>query len=423
MGDQNHNHVAIQIKALLEEAEPLFTTKCCIYRVPHEIHKLNPAAYTPKVVSIGPFHYANKKLRNMESHKQIYCQKFIERAKLETTFDNLISCVQDLEPTVRLYYSDNIKLSVHEFVKVVLIDCGFILEFFLSNYFGEWTDEDVIPLKPWLTSHIKLDLVLLENQLPLFVLEKLYNLAFASRQNGKYPSFLELVFHYFDDYNKLKLHATAATSIEHFTDLLRTFHLQPSSERSSRGEETISHINSATELNEAGVKFEVNKQSHCLLDLTISGRHDLKIPEFRVEDWTEILFRNMVALEQCHYPDKSYITDYVAVMSFLIKTGKDVDLLVQKKIIVNWLGDSNAVAKLFNGLWKNITQVGFNSNYVGICRELNAFCAHPWYRRKATLRRDYCRTPWQKVASFAAILVLILTITQTVFSILQVVLN
>ncbi|KAK7276807.1 hypothetical protein RIF29_17953 [Crotalaria pallida] len=318
----------------------------------------------------------------MKSQKQIYCQKFIERAAmlLETTFDSL------------------------------------------------WKDDDAIPSKPWLTSHIKLDLLLLENQLPFFILEKLYNLAFSSptKQNDgetRYPSFMELIFHYFNDYNKLNLHPRTSTiSIQHFTDLLRTFHLQPSYERCSRGDETITHLNCANDLNEAGVKFEVDKQSQCLLDLKISGGRYLKIPEIKVEDWSEILFRNMVALEQCHYPDESYITDYVAILSFLIKTGKDVDLLVKRKIIVNWLGDSDAVAKLFNGLWKNITQVGFNSEYVAICRDLNAFCVHPWHSGKATLRRDYCKTPWQKVATFAAFLLLILTITQTVFSILQVVL-
>ena len=164
----------------------------------------------------------------------------------------------------------------------------------------------------------------------------------------------------------------------------------------------------------------VNKTSHCLLDLQFLGR-TLKIPQIKVEDSTEILLRNMVALEQCYYPHESYITDYVAVLDFLINTDKDVDFLVKNGIIVNWLGDSNAVAELFNGLWKNITQTTFNTEYLRICEDLNAFCKHPWHRKVATLRRDYCNTPWKMVASIAGIALLILTVIQTVCSVLQVV--
>ncbi|XP_027332179.1 UPF0481 protein At3g47200-like [Abrus precatorius] len=417
MGGRNGDDVAIEIERMLEKAEPLFTNENCVYRVPNEIRKLKKDAYTPKVISIGPFHYGDKRLQNTTSLKQIYCQKFIKRAG--TTLDNLVSCVRDLEPKIRRCYSEKIQLSSEGFVKLILVDCCFIFEFFMRYTTHEWTHDDhAMPLKPWLTSNIRLDLLLLENQLPFFVLEKIYNEAFTSRLNHTHPSFLELTFEFFDDYNTLKLKPNF--TIEHFTDLIRTFHLQPRDRRPSRRGETVMQLDSAIELSEAGVKLIVNKKSNCLLDLEFS-ENCLEIPEFKVEDWTEILFRNMVALEQCHYPDESYITDYVVVLDFLINTGKDVDLLVQKGIISNWIGDSNAVAKLYNGLWKNIIQVNFNSHYLGICQELNAYCKHPWHRRKATLRRDYCKTPWQTVASAAAIILLVLTIIQTVCSILQVV--
>ncbi|MCI30165.1 hypothetical protein A2U01_0051374, partial [Trifolium medium] len=106
----------------------------------------------------------------------------------------------------------------------------------------------------------------------------------------------------------------------------------------SRKHEPMKHLPSVTELLEAGVRFKVNTKSQCLLDLRFSGRV-LEIPQLKVEDGTEILFRNMVALEQCHYPYESYITDYVAVLDFLVNTGRDVDILVRQKILVHWLGD------------------------------------------------------------------------------------
>jgi len=54
----------------------------------------------------------------------------------------------------------------------------------------------------------------------------------------------------------------------------------------------------------------------------------LEIPQLRVDDQAEILFRNMVALEHCHYLNESDITDYVAVLDYLINTSKDAGFLL-----------------------------------------------------------------------------------------------
>ena len=44
----------------------------------------------------------------------------------------------------------------------------------------------------------------------------------------------------------------------------------------------------------------------------------LLIPEFVVDNRTEELFRNLMALEQCHYPGDAYICDYIKLLDFLI---------------------------------------------------------------------------------------------------------
>ncbi|KAK7300109.1 hypothetical protein RJT34_10943 [Clitoria ternatea] len=293
MAAMDRNEVTIEIERMLSKAEPPFTAECCIYRVPLLIRNVNLQAYTPRL----------------------------------------------------------------EFVELILVDCGFIIELLMEYSIPNRTDN-------------------------------------------------------------VNLSPSTIVSIVHFTDLLRMFHLQPDNRQPSRQPIQIMHLNSATELIEAGVKFRVNKKSNCLLDLELSGRY-LQIPEFTVHDWTEIVFRNMVALEQCHYPYTSYITDYMAILDFLINTGKDVDVLIQNGIITNWIGDSDAVAKLYNGLGKNITLVNSNSVYLDIYKRLNEYCKRPWNKWKATLRRDYCKTPWQIAASAAATLLLILTIIQTLCSILQ----
>ncbi|KAI9071541.1 hypothetical protein K1719_046493 [Acacia pycnantha] len=414
----NHHDFANEITAMLDKAEPPMYAECCIYRVPYDIRKLNEDTFTPKVVSIGPFHYGHPRLQNMEKYKSVYVKYFSERVSKYISLNGLINSVEEIEPSVRRCYSDTVELSGKEFVKVILMDSCFLFELFLRAYYDDWSQDDAIHLKPWLVSTMRIDLFLLENQLPFFILERLFNIAFPSTMTDQRPpSFLELTFDYFAYYNSLKL-THQDVGISHFTDLIRTFHLQPLGKRPTRVHESLVRLQSATELADAGVRF-MKSSSPCLMDIKFSGQV-LEIPQLRVEDWTETLLRNLVALEQCHYPSNSYIIDYVAVMDFLINTSKDVDVLIQNGVIINWLGDTDSVANLFNSLWKNVTYVNFNSHYSKLCKDLNGFCNDPWHHMKATLRRDYCSTPWQTAASIAGILLLVLSLTQTVCSILQV---
>ncbi|GLT52996.1 hypothetical protein SLA2020_262960 [Shorea laevis] len=52
--------------------EPARRPECCIYRVPNKLRDVNKEAYTPKLVSIGPFHHGLEELKGMERKKQIY---------------------------------------------------------------------------------------------------------------------------------------------------------------------------------------------------------------------------------------------------------------------------------------------------------------------------------------------------------------
>ncbi|KAL2323289.1 hypothetical protein Fmac_027668 [Flemingia macrophylla] len=408
---------AIDIRSMLERANPHVTNECCIYQVPFGIRRLKEDAYIPKVVSIGPFHYnSHPRLQNMEIYKLHYCKAFIQRTG--TRVESWVSYIQGMEFRFRSCYSHHLQFTKQELVKIIFIDSGFILELFWKYHNGELSLDDMFIQNPWLFTNIQLDLLLLENQLPFLVLESLYNLSFHSR--SEIPSFIGLSLVFFADYNARKL-LEDNVSIRHFTDLIRIFHLQhDGSTQSQRSYELVKHIPSATELLEAGVRFEINTKSKCLLDLKFSGGV-LEIPQLKVEYWTESFFRNMIALEQCHYPYESYITDYANLLDFLVNSGKDVDILIQKGIIVNRLGDPDRVADMFNGLLNNITQINGNPHYHTMCGQLNAFHRNPWQKWKWNLRHDYFNTPWKTAATVTAILLLILTLVQSVFSVLQVI--
>ncbi|KAE9600953.1 hypothetical protein Lalb_Chr13g0292501 [Lupinus albus] len=304
----NYKDVVNDIKGMLERAKSPITGDCCIYRV----------------VSIGPFHHHNPTLQNMERHKLIYFNKFLELGDIN--FESLVIHVEEAEPNVRRSYADNLDLTEEELVNIILVDSCIIIELFWRFYYNEWSEGDAFLLKHWLTTKIRLDLLLIENQLPFFVLESLYNRAFISG-SVNIPSFLVLTFDYFAYYNSCNL-ASYNIIIRHFTNLIRMFHLQqPIERRPPSREESVVHLHSASGLVEAGVRF------------------------------------------------KSYIADYVAILDFHINTNRDVDALIQNDVLVNRLGDTDYVTNVYNGLWKNITHLNFSSHYIHLCLDLNAFCS------------------------------------------------
>ncbi|KAL3017544.1 hypothetical protein AAZX31_06G284400 [Glycine max] len=408
--------VRINVKEMLEGARAPVTAECCIYKVPFSIRRHNEEAYTPKGVSIGPFHHGHPRLQDMEKHKLFYSMAFLQRS--QTTLDSFIGKIEEMEPELRRCYSHTLEFSKEQLVKIIFVDCAFILELFYRFGSGEWK-EDMYLSKPKTRRSMRYDLLLLENQVPFFVLERLFNLSFSS-QRDDFPSFLEFTFDFFEKFNRSNLNFKDINRIRHFTDLIRTFHLQDPLPPRTPGK-IIEHLPSATELSEAGLRFKVLESESCLLKLDFSERV-LEIPQLVVDDGIETLFRNMVALEQCHYPFQSYITDYVCFLDFLVNTNRDVDILVQERVFLNWLGDTDSVATMINGLMKDITTSNnISSQYLDVSEKLNAFHKNPWRKLKSALRRDYCRGPWQTAASTAAVILLILSFVQTVCSILQVI--
>nr|GMD13360.1 putative UPF0481 protein At3g02645 [Ipomoea batatas] len=131
---------------------------------------------------------------------------------------------------------------------------------------------------------------------------------------------------------------------------------------------TVVHINSATELRDVGVSFNntgevytmprqyhtISSLKECkdttsLFDITFSGGV-MKIPSFKVDDFTEIFFGNKIALEQRRTLKPKYYTDYARLMDHLVDTHMDVSLLRKNGTIHNLLGEDMKVADVFNSV-------------------------------------------------------------------------
>ncbi|XP_062164865.1 UPF0481 protein At3g47200-like [Alnus glutinosa] len=157
----------------LQSLWPL-STECVIYKVPERLRRVKESAYTPKVVSIGPLHHGGHQgLRAMEEHKLRYLRDFIDRTGESLKF--FVDFVRKNEAKVRGCYAETIQFSVDEFVKMILVDAAFIIEVLLKSSTPKLQDKnDRIFKKPWLIQDIWTDMLLLENQLPFFIIEDLF---------------------------------------------------------------------------------------------------------------------------------------------------------------------------------------------------------------------------------------------------------
>ncbi|KAG2667381.1 hypothetical protein I3760_15G111700 [Carya illinoinensis] len=380
---------------------------CCIYKASDRICKSNELeAYTPQVISIGPFHRNNPKLQTMESFKQRYLKSFTERAP-EMNLDDLISTIKGEEESVRECYSETIPLGSDDFVKMILLDAIFIIEFFFRNCSGIWSEYDRRMLASLLSNRGQLDLILLENQLPFFIIEKIYNIAFPSLSIE--TPFIDFTCRQFHCYNVQEYEPrdfwSSGKIILHFTDLLRSFSLPRRERRPKRNSEIIKEMRSTTQLARAGLKFTVSNSNNCSpLELKYANGV-LEIPRFQLDKNTEIYARNLIAFEQSHYPeDQAYITEYYFLLSLLIRGRKDVIFLVRKGI-VKWVDQGIDPASVLNKILETIdcslkTDDYTRGTYLHIMT--------------AKLKRDYFSTPWKGAATIGGILLLLLTVIQTV---------
>ncbi|BFG21505.1 hypothetical protein CerSpe_077800 [Prunus speciosa] len=151
-----------------------FSEQWCIYRIPSKLRNVKNEAYTPQLISIGPFHHGKPELGDMERLKMRYYENFCQRTSRKK--EELENFIREKEEDNLRCYAGAIKPDI-EFSKVILIDACFILELFLRNCEPEKHENYYLLRSPLLRKAVQQDLILLENQLPYPLLQALYHFA------------------------------------------------------------------------------------------------------------------------------------------------------------------------------------------------------------------------------------------------------
>ncbi|XP_077225460.1 UPF0481 protein At3g47200-like isoform X2 [Tasmannia lanceolata] len=441
----------ISIRQKVEEAgkDEVGTSwaKLCIYRVPKCLREGDDKAYVPQVVSLGPYHHAKRRLREMDSHKWRSLHQILKRSNQDVKL--YLNAIQELEDKARACYEGTIPLSSNEFVETMVLDSCFVLELFrgaAAEGFKElgYSRNDPVFAMRGLMHSVQRDMIMLENQIPLFVLDRLLNLQIGDdRQMGLVS---RLALRFFDplmptdeplrkrDRNRIEsLSSSDHTTFDplteqgglHCLDVFRRSLLRCETTKYSK---SLSYyfrrvadkrrqqlIHCVMELRESGIKFK-KKKTDRFWDIKFHNGV-LEIPRLLIHDGTKSLFLNLIAFEQCHLDCSNDITSFVIFMDNLINSSEDVGYLHYCGIIEHWLGSDDEVADLFNRLCQEVV-FDINDSYLSkLSEEVNRYYNHRWNAWRASLKHNYFGNPWAIISLIAAIFLIALTLTQTFYGV------
>ncbi|XP_076952581.1 UPF0481 protein At3g47200-like [Bidens hawaiensis] len=445
--------IAVREKLELAKKDDVAGTwgKLCIYKVPQYLRDGEDKAYIPNIVSLGPYHHGKKRLRNMDRHKWRAFYQILKRAGHNAKM--YLDSIKEVEERARECYEGNITMSSNEFVEMMVIDGCFVLELFRGAAegfmkLGYSRSDPVFAMRGSMHS-IQRDMIMLENQIPLFVLDRLLGLQFGQpEQKGLVE---KLALRFFDplmptdeplsksDQNKMESSLGYVGPNDSFDPLsdqtyLHCLHVFRQSllrrgpqmeprrwikrwSHSSRvaDKRRTQLIHCVTELKEAGIKFKKRKTDR-FWDIKFKNGV-LKIPRLLIHDGTKSLFLNLIAFEQSHLDCGNEITSYVIFMDNLINSQEDVGYLHYCGIFEHWLGSDADVADLFNRLCQEVV-FDINNSYLSeLSEKVNRFYNHKWNSWRASLMHNYFSNPWAIISFIAAVILLILTSAQTFYGV------
>ena len=165
--------VRIDIERLVSSIKDApMSSKCCIFKIPIILRRINEEAYVPDAFSIGPFHHGDRKLRDTQSIKIKYFKDLISRSHFpEQILRNLIDYVMEVDKEACECYAWPIDNEPNDFVKILVIDGCFIIELLRKEAYPNLKEEDdPIFTKFCMKKFLFHDFILLENQVPWMVL-------------------------------------------------------------------------------------------------------------------------------------------------------------------------------------------------------------------------------------------------------------
>ncbi|KAF2301453.1 hypothetical protein GH714_024366 [Hevea brasiliensis] len=152
----------------------------------------NPSSYTPQQLALGPYHYWRPELFEMERYK-ISAAKRVREHLQKLEFHNLVEQLINLEQKIRTCYHRYLNLNGETLAWMMALDACFLIEFLQIYVHKE--EGGMLSRVPSRMSRlldygkrksghnsILRDIIMLENQIPLFILRKVLEFQFSSTE-------------------------------------------------------------------------------------------------------------------------------------------------------------------------------------------------------------------------------------------------
>uniref|UniRef100_A0A0D9XZT0 Uncharacterized protein n=1 Tax=Leersia perrieri TaxID=77586 RepID=A0A0D9XZT0_9ORYZ len=326
-------------------------------------------------------------------------------------------------------------------VEMLTCDGCFIVEILLRWEEGMAHHDNYVQL---MSHSIYYDLLLVDNQIPFFVLARIFQI-FKNHNNGN-PNIrlVDLVINFFNHRDLPNPY-----EVRHLLDLQyklvvgnnRGINIdQPTLNTCPTYCSNICYtpsmprgIPGANELQDYGVRFNVNENQNIkMFDITFKGK-TMKIPRFEINFGSKILLANLFAYDQikgqssgnriARQPTNNIgdVTSYVVLMNALINTRHDVMVLQREGILDNLLSNEEEVATFFNKLGRCALVDVSEHRYTSMFNDVNRYWRNTFNLCKylAIFRMKHFRNPWTCLSLVGAIMVLVFSCTSMVISILN----
>ncbi|GLJ28913.1 hypothetical protein SUGI_0570280 [Cryptomeria japonica] len=348
----------------------------CIFSASPPLLKECEYAYVPRIVSIGPYHFGKKELREMETFKGDAARREVFRIRKVTNnsqfkFEHVIDKIRSREEEIKRCYDKGTPFNGEVLLWMVGGDACFILEFF-RNHLCRLHDDDGGDGESFQD-----DCGLAPKFHPIFGTE--------TENPGCSPLGCAL-----QQYENLPIHIGR-----------------------ERWEEWCLKIPSAVQLRNGGVKFQANGKT--LDDIRYEGK-TLTLVRLKLDVDLEVYIRNLIALEICS-PDSEIkgMSAYCQFMYELCQTVKGVEVMRKKGVIIGNLWDSKRVSQLLSVSNLTISQPARKS-----IKETRAKLSSCYKTQRSILLttlwneflKAYGSKPWMLVGGFGAFIVLFLTAIQ-----------
>ncbi|KAK7844541.1 upf0481 protein [Quercus suber] len=340
----------------------------------------------PRVVSIGPIHHGKPKYRLAEENKLALANSFIEESG--KTDKELYMVIKNNIEQLRKCFDEEV---IHNYNEEALSWMLFVDGCATLKFIDSVVHNNVksFQIKNGQVAFVQQDLFLLENQLPYRILDDLI-------KNSKEGKKLKESVQSFIDMQK---EPPPNKEPVHLLDLLRnrllgcTHDIIPKSNEKER-----QSYRNVQELRAVGIHLK-SSDSSCLGNINFTRNWIsfygaiLSLPPILVDDSTGPKFFNLIAYEMC--PD--FENDYGGILR-------------------NLLGSDEEVALVFNEIGTDLVP---NPE---IYRDVRSKIQKYHEKKRMTyineVIHNHFSSPWTVVAFIAALFALILSIAQTVYSIL-----